>query len=138
MASFDYGSGLPSATQLPVPLRANSKVPLGPFSFPKSMGLSLTSQPFRPAAQVIGSPQNATNLAAAALPSNIMEQIAATMAAKAKPVVPVNPMQQWMQHPTNRTGSGSDRGGYTTSGREGAGSFGSRSSSASRREGGLY
>ena len=46
--------------------------------------------------------------------------------------------QPWMQHPSNRTGSGSDRGGYTTSGRSGAGSFGSRSSSASRREGGLY
>lgn len=154
MPSFDYGSGMPSDVQLPVAQRPGSNVAMGPFSFPKSMGLSLTSAPFRPAAQVVGSPNNQTRLDAAQLGPDVFKTIEDNLAAKkkaaedAKALAKLQAMmaqrtywQAGMGGNPNSRGSLSDRGGYTTSGREGAGSFGSRSSSASRSDyggGGLY
>jgi len=119
--------------------QALSKIPLGPFSFPKpnmaaNLGLTLNSTP-----QVIGDPRNAANLAANQLPTGVLAALTAP------PVAPVDPMRKYrdiLNIPAMRTnlGRGSDRGNYTTSGPGGGGGFSGPNSSArgSMTRGGLY
>jgi hypothetical protein len=112
-----------------------SNVPAGPFSFPRfggvpgAGGVSLTSTPFRPSSQVVGSPQNAVNLAAARLP----QPAVAAAPVAAKPAMDPRLMEMlrrmqmmpgYNQAGGGHLGSGAAGGGYSSSSGRSVGSQG--------------